>query len=319
MSTPAAAPAPAEPLIGQLLPRCHFPPPGAVVTCAVSGGADSSALLLLAVASGCRVEAVHVDHGLRADSAAEADRVADLARRVGAGFRSVRVVVAAGPNLEARARAARGAVLPPGALTGHTADDQAETILINLLRGSGLEGLAGMRPDHRRPLLALRRRDTRALCAAAGVDVVDDPSNRDPRFLRNRVRHELLGLLGDLSGRDPVPILCRQADHLRSAADLLAALGEAVDTTDARQLAAAPAPVAAAAVRARLRAGHPERHPPDSATVARVLAVARGERRGTDVGGGGRVSRSGGRLVWQAPTSRTTDAAPTAEGALGDR
>src|SRR5438105_1748979 len=106
-----------------LLPRCTFPPAGSDVACAVSGGADSLALLVLAVAAGCRATAVHVDHGLRAGSAADADVVRDAARRLGAGFRAERVDVGAGPNLEARARVARYAVLPPDVLTGHTADD----------------------------------------------------------------------------------------------------------------------------------------------------------------------------------------------------
>ncbi|HEX5365549.1 MAG TPA: ATP-binding protein, partial [Acidimicrobiales bacterium] len=123
----------------------------------MSGGADSLALLVLAARAGCRVTAVHVDHGLRPGSAGEADVVRAVAADVGAGFRAERVEVAPGPDLEARARAARYAVLPPGALTGHTADDQAETVLLNLIRGAGLEGLAGMRADQRRPLLALRR------------------------------------------------------------------------------------------------------------------------------------------------------------------
>ena len=100
------------PLVADLLARCSFPPAGAVATCAVSGGADSLSLLVLAVAAGCEVTAVHVDHGLRDGSAAEAGVVADLAARVGAGFRSERVSVAPGPNLEARARAARYGVLP---------------------------------------------------------------------------------------------------------------------------------------------------------------------------------------------------------------
>jgi tRNA(Ile)-lysidine synthase len=256
------------------------------------------ALVVLGVAAGCRVEAVHVDHGLRPGSAAEADRVAALAGRLSAGFRSLAVSVPPGPNLEARARAARYGALPPDVATGHTADDQAETILINLLRGAGLDGLSGMRPGVRRPLLGLRRSETRALCTAAGLEVFEDPSNADRRFLRNRVRHELLPLLADLSGRDVVPLLCRQAGHLRDVADLVSELAFHLDPSDAGQLAGAPHPLAAAAIRRQLRAGDAERHPPDSATVARVLAVARGERRATEVGGGARVSRSAGRLRW---------------------
>src|SRR6202022_3277594 len=92
----------AGPLTSILVGRCTFPEPGSAITCGVSGGADSLALLVLAVASGCRVTAVHVDHGLRPGSSAEADLVADAARRFGASFRSERVVVGDGPNLEAR-------------------------------------------------------------------------------------------------------------------------------------------------------------------------------------------------------------------------
>ena len=94
------------PAIDALLPRCRFPAAGSDVTCAVSGGADSLALLALAVAAGTRVTAVHVDHGLRAGGDDEAHVVADAAARFGAAFRAVRVEVAPGPNLEARARAA---------------------------------------------------------------------------------------------------------------------------------------------------------------------------------------------------------------------
>ncbi|HEY2435791.1 MAG TPA: ATP-binding protein, partial [Solirubrobacteraceae bacterium] len=108
-----------------LLPRATFPSAGTEVTCAVSGGADSLALLVLACAAGCRVTAVHVDHGLRPGSAAEADVVAAAALRFGADFRAEKAHVDAGPNLEARARRARFALLPPEVLTGHTADDQA--------------------------------------------------------------------------------------------------------------------------------------------------------------------------------------------------
>lgn len=261
----------------------------------MSGGADSLALLVLAVAAGCRVTAVHVDHALRPGSAAEADVVRDAAARFGAGFAAVRAPVEPGPNLEARARAARMAALPPGALTGHTADDQAETVLLNLLRGAGLDGLAGMGPD-RHPILGLRRSETAALCAATGLAPVADPSNADPAIRRNRVRAEVLPLLADVAGRDVVPLLARTAALLRDDAAWLAAAGSAVDPTDAGALAAAPVPVARAAVRAWLRCDGGERHPPDAATVERVLAVARGEARAAEVGGGRRVDRSAGRL-----------------------
>ena len=196
-----------------LLARCTFPPAGTHVTCAVSGGADSLALLVLAVAAGGDVTAVHVDHGLRPGSAAEAEFVRAAADRLGAAFRAETVDVAPGPNLEARARAARYAVLPPDVLTGHTADDQAETVLLNLMRGSGLDGVRGIGAPARRPLLEIRRRETHALCAAEGLTPVVDESNNDPAFSRNRVRHELLPLLGDIGRRDPVPLLCRLAEH----------------------------------------------------------------------------------------------------------
>lgn len=278
-----------------LLARCAFPPAGTEVSCAVSGGADSLALLVLAVDAGCVATAVHVDHQLRPGSAADADVVAEVAARVGAGFRAERVAVTPGPNLEARARRARYAALPGGALTGHTADDQAETVLLNLLRGAGLEGLAGYDPT-RRPLRALRRRDTHELCADLGIQPVHDPSNDDPRFRRNRIRLELLPVLDAIAERDVAAVLARQADGLRSDAELLEQLSLAVDPTDAKALAAAPGPLAARAVRRWLRAGH-ERHPPDAATVARVLAVAHGEAVACDVGGGRQVRRSRQRLV----------------------
>ena len=277
-----------------LLRRCSFPAPGTAVTCAVSGGADSLALLVLAVEAGGSVTAVHVDHGLRPDSLREAELVAEVAERWGAGFRSESVVVPPGADLEARARRARYDVLPPGVLTGHTADDQAETVLLNLLRGAGVDGLAGFDPAGR-PLCRLRRRDTHKLCADVGIHPFQDPSNDDMRFRRNRVRHELLPLLDAIAERDVAAVLARQADHLRADARVLEALSADLDATDARALAAAPGPLAARAVRRWLRDG-PEQHPPDAATVARVLAVARGEAVACEVGGGRVVRRHAQRL-----------------------
>ena len=268
----------------------------------MSGGPDSLALLVLATGAGLDVTAIHVDHGLRVGSAAEADVVAATCRRFGAAFRAEQVAVAPGPNQEARARAARYAVLPPDALTGHTADDQAETVLLNLLRGSGVDGLAGMRRDGRRPLLDVRRAETEAVCAAAGLVPVRDPSNADPVHRRNRVRHEVLPLLDDVAGRDLVPVLTRQADLLADVADHLAAAAATVEPTDARALVAAPLVLARVAVRRWLTdAGVAGGHPPDAASVARVLGVAAGEHVATEVTGGWRVARTANRLRLEPP------------------
>ena len=266
----------------------------------MSGGADSLALLALAVAGGCHATAVHVDHGLRVGSAAEARVVEAAARELGAAFETRTAAVAPGPDLEARARRRRYAALPAGALTGHTADDQAETVLLHLVRGAGLDGLRGIRPGPTKPLLHLRRAETAAVCAAHGWIPVDDASNRDLSLRRNRVRHELLPLLDAVAERDVAAVLSRQAALLHDDADLLDALAGTVDPADAAALAAAPLPLARRAVRAWLRVTtDAERHPPDAATVERVLAVARGEAVGTDVGGGRSVRRSRGRLQLQ--------------------
>lgn len=265
------------------------------MTCAVSGGADSLALLLLAVDAGLEVTAVHVDHGLRAGSAAEADVVATVARQVGAGFRSETAIVPDGGDLEARARRARHALLPD-ALFGHTADDQAETVLLALLRGTGLDGLAGIGPD-RHPLLAVRRSETHAICAEAGLSPVCDPSNDDPRFRRNRVRHELLPLLDDIAGRDVAALLARTATVAAVDVAHLDALASTVDPTDAKAVAAAPPALARRSIRTWLRAFDPECHPPDAAAVDRVLEVARGDAVAAQVSGALEVRRSQQRLA----------------------
>ncbi len=277
--------------VADLLRRCTFPPRSTRLTCAVSGGADSLALLVLAVAAGCEVTAVHVDHALRAGSAQEAQVVAAAAERFGARFETRRVSVAPGPNLEARARAARIAVLPPGSATGHTMDDQAETVLLNLLRGSGPDGTAGMEPGVRHPMLGLRRRETHALCAGLGLTPVCDASNVDPAFTRNRVRHELLPLSAAVAGRDPVPLLARHAALVRDEAALVEVLArrELPDPADARALAAASRPLARRAVRRLVREagtgtgpgtepGADDR-PPSLAEVERVLGGGSRRRR----------------------------------------
>jgi tRNA(Ile)-lysidine synthase len=187
-----------EPATLNLLARCTFPVPGTQVTCAVSGGADSMSLLVLAVAAGCAVAVIHVDHGLRPGSNNEADVVAAAAARFGAAFHSETIDVPAGPNLEARARDARYAVLPDDVMTGHTADDQAETVLMRALAGATPRALTAMAERSgplARPLLRVWRADVTAYCTALGLVTVDDPANADPRHLRTRVRHELLPAL----------------------------------------------------------------------------------------------------------------------------
>lgn len=287
----------------RLLASCEFPPPGSDVDCAVSGGPDSLALLVLAVTAGCTVTAWHVDHGLRPGSAAESEVVASAATRYGARSRMVRAPVPPGPNLEDRARRARFGVLPKGVLTGHTADDQAETILLAILRGAGVDGLAGMGPG-RHPLLALRRSETEALCADEGLSPVRDPSNDELVQVRNRIRHQLLPLAADIAGRDVVPLLTRTAVLVRADAEVLSAAAEGLDATDAKALSAAPAATARRAVRTWLIAQGPSdapAYPPSAAAVERVLAVARGEAVACEIAGVGRVARHQQRLSVERP------------------
>lgn len=277
-----------------LLGRCQFPAPGTPVDCAVSGGADSLGLLVLAVAAGCDVTAYHVDHGLRPGSEKEAELVEAVANRLGAKFVSLKVDCAVGPNLEARARAARRLVLPKDVSTGHTADDQAETVLLNLLRGAGSAGMAGMRFGRSHPILSLRRFEVRELVVSLSLEPIEDPTNNDPAYLRNRVRHELLPLLNELARRDLVPVLCRQADLFREDSALLDELAGEIDEHDARALSSVALALARRAARRLCRL---DGYPPSAKTVERVLSVARGEVVAAELPGGRRLSRSRGRLI----------------------
>ena len=265
------------------------------------------AMLALAVASGCRPKALYVDHGLRDAGPEEGEIVKAGARSLGATFEAVAVIVELGGDLEARARHARYEALPEGALVGHTADDQAETLLLNIMRGAGLDGLSGMRASDagprrvRRPILDLRRKETRAFVDAVGLEIVSDPSNFELRFRRNRVRHELLPLLAEVAGRDPVPLLARTAALLREDAAFLDLLASSLDPTDARALAHAPPPLAKRALRSWLRRGQgPERHPPSFHELQKVWAVVIGETVACELAGGRRLSRSSGRLRIEA-------------------
>jgi tRNA(Ile)-lysidine synthase len=261
-------------------------------------------LLALAVDAGLEPVAVHVDHGLRDGGAREAAAVASIAERVGAGFLARRVTVVRGSNLEARARESRYEALESaraecGAsaiLVGHTLDDQAETVLLNLLRGSGAPGLAGMavrRDRIVRPLIGLRRSETNEICARIGITPMHDPSNDDVSFRRAWVRHELLPMLDRGAARDMAPVLARQADVLREESEFLDELARRAWPTDAGShagdLMRLHTPVARRAVRCWV--GQP---PPSFDEVEAILAIARGARTAVDLAGGRRVFVRGG-------------------------
>ncbi|MHB8263895.1 MAG: tRNA lysidine(34) synthetase TilS [Acidimicrobiales bacterium] len=278
-----------------LLERCTMPTAGSPVSCAVSGGPDSVALMILAVHAGCEVTAIHVDHGMREGSEREAGIVAGIASRFGTGFEAVQVYVAPGANLEARAREARMKALPAEVSTGHTMDDQAETVLISLLRGSGMDGLSAMKPGRRHPILNLRRAETVRLCQMLKVETVDDPSNAGNQFLRNKVRHLLIPLCCEIAGRDVAPLLAREASLAWEESAFLGRLAKDIDPCDVDALNSAGKVLARRAIREWLRSGE-HCYPPDLAGVERVLSVAAGSCKGTDVVPGIHVSRSKGVL-----------------------
>ncbi|HYE91891.1 MAG TPA: tRNA lysidine(34) synthetase TilS [Terriglobales bacterium] len=212
---------------------------GERVLVGVSGGADSVALLgaLVALAAPLRLtlDVLHVDHQLRPDSAADATFVEALGRRLDVPVRVARVRVATGGSVEAAARAARYAALDAARADlradrialGHTADDQAETVLMRVLDGAGVRGLAAIPPVRGaiiRPLVETRRADIEAALRAAGLPWVEDPTNRDPKFRRNRIRSEVLPGLSASFGGDVVPALVRTAALAREAVDGLDAL-----------------------------------------------------------------------------------------------
>jgi tRNA(Ile)-lysidine synthase len=284
--------------------------PPVVVAC--SGGPDSLALLALATEAELCPVAVHVDHGARVGSAADAEIVAGFAERLGTAFAAEAVVVPPGPNFEARAREARYEALErarerlgaTAVLVGHSRDDQAETVLLNVLRGAGVPGLAGM-PARRgmivRPLLDVPRADLAAVCARLRLSPIEDPMNADPAHRRVWLRREVIPALEVGAARDLREVLARQAGVTRADSDLLDSLAGELLARAANErhpggletavLAAAPEGLIRRAV--RLWLGPP---PPPAAHVESVLAVVRAERRAAELPGGVVVSRAGGRL-----------------------
>jgi tRNA(Ile)-lysidine synthase len=164
-------------------------------------------------------------------------------------------------------------------------------------------------------LLRLRRAETLLVCRAARLAPVMDPTNDDPAMVRNRVRHDLIPRCNEIAARDVVPVLARQTSLLAEESEVLEQLASTVDPTSTAALAAAPAALARRAVRAWLRDGTV--YPPSSASVERVLAVARGSPRACEVEGGRRVRRSRGRLFLE-PSRPPAGAGAAATVATGD-
>ena len=210
---------------------------------ACSGGADSvalaSALAFEARAAHRPAGLVTVDHGLQPDSQRQAAAVVELGHQLGLKpVLRLAVEVGGQGGPEAAARTARYAALRPLTehglvLLGHTADDQAETVLLGLGRGSGIRSIAGMRPADRgllRPLLGLRRADTEAACAALGLPSWQDPHNLDPRFRRVRLRTEVLPLLEEVLAGGVTEALARTASQLQDDLDALRLLADRILT-----------------------------------------------------------------------------------------
>ena len=297
--------------------------PDALVLAACSGGADSlalaAALAFVAPRAGLRAGGVTVDHGLQEGSAGRAATVASVLSGLGLDpVRSVAVTVEAersgGP--EAAARTARYAALSRVAaedgaaavLLGHTLDDQAETVLLGLARGSGGRSLAGMPPGRgvfRRPLLGLRRTVTTAACAAASLDPWEDPHNADRRFARVRVRLDALPALEAALGPGVAEALVRTAGQLRADAEVLEKISSE-RTRDDSPLSASSLADLPGAVRTRmLRSAALEAGCPAGALtaghVARLeeLVTDWHGQRWIDLPGGVRASRRAGQLCFE--------------------
>ena len=293
--------------------------PGRTVVVACSGGADSLALLAATVfegrRAGWRVVGATVDHGMQPGSADHAAHVVRQMAALGADETVTATVhvEAAGQGPEAAARQARYAVLgqlaerfdADAVLLGHTRDDQAETVLLGLARGSGGRSLAGMRRSFDRfvrPLLDLSRADTATACQVEGIEFWSDPHNEDPAFTRVRVRRSVLPVLEDQLGPGVAEALARTADQLREDMDLLDDAGEAaydrLRDLPADGLLAEPGPIRRRVLRlAALAAGAPasELFHEHVLAMDALLTHWHGQK-WVDLPGKVRCRRAGGRL-----------------------
>ncbi len=261
-------------------------------------------MLLLALEAGLVVHVHHVDHHARATSGEDASHVANICHELGVSFTRYDVSLESGGNFEARARSARRSAMPSGIFTAHTMDDLAETVLLNMLRGAGLDGMSPMVNDPTKPLRDVRRRDLAQYVSATSFSPRHDESNDSPTFRRNRVRHELIAVMDDVAGRDVVPLLARQASVMydeRVWLDELALDDRAMTLGDAdcRELRLWPKARLRRWLRAQLLSadvgdGH---HPPSADEVDRAVTVITGDAVATELSGGRRLSRRGQHLT----------------------
>ncbi len=274
--------------------------PGAKVVVGVSGGADSLALAavtaFVAAQETWKLRAVVVDHQLQPGSADVAAKAANQLAGMGIEVDVVAVDVGGAGGPEAAARSARYAVLgaqeADAVLLAHTLDDQAETVLLGLGRGSGPRSIAGMAPMNgafRRPFLALRRDDTEQICRASGIEWWVDPHNSDPAYRRVRIRSELMPAFEDVLGGGVAEALARTAEQVRADGAYLDSLADDVaDPLDLTTLEAlAPALRSRVLRRCALTAGADP-----SALTARHLAEM--DRLVTDWHGQLRIELPGG-------------------------
>ncbi len=292
-----------------LLSDCHFPAPGTAVDLAVSGGPDSLGLLLLALSADLVVTVHHVDHHARPTSGRDAKKVERTCRDLDVAFVRHDVTVEPGGNFESRARSARRGAMPAGVMTGHTMDDLAETVLLNMLRGAGLDGMSPMVDDPTKPLRDVRRGALHDFVATMPFEALYDETNESPGFRRNRVRRELVPLMCDVAGRDVVPLLARQAALMhdeRVWLDLLSRGDESLtlENADCRELREWPTARLRRWLRVELRLadqgdGH---HPPSADEVERAIAVVRGEVVATELSGARRLARRDQHLTLEQPT-----------------
>lgn len=265
----------------------------------LSGGPDSLALVAAAAAEGKHVRAVVVDHGLQPGSADIAARAAEQARRIGVPTEVVRVdvdlasVTGRAVGLEAAARTARYEALYTAAgpdadvWVAHTADDQAETLLLGALRGNPA-GMAFRSDRLVRPFLLLRRAETVGACQEIGLDTWDDPMNHDPAYRRVAIRQQIIPALTELLGGDAIVPLAATADRIAEDRQLLESLIDLEPTTDCAELAADPAPVR----RRRIAAWLIDNGIPVQGDQLNAI-----ERLVTDWHGQGPITLTGGRTV----------------------